>query len=137
MNAMCSIVAYRLTPVSVPEFQVLLDKMLKKRVNDKLRSYWGFVSNGTVVPGASAPHPDLETVVWNVLSRREADQHADLDAVGRSLLVWGWKNKLATSLGMKPAEFTAKRLHKLGIRLEKVSYCSRIYQIPIVELTQN
>jgi hypothetical protein len=37
MNAMCSIVAYRLTPVSVPEFQVLLDKMLKKRVNDKLR----------------------------------------------------------------------------------------------------
>jgi hypothetical protein len=37
MNAMYSIVAHPKTPASVPKFQVLLDKMLKIRADDKLR----------------------------------------------------------------------------------------------------
>jgi hypothetical protein len=47
------------------------------------------------------------------------------------MLIWGWKNKLATSLGMKPAEFTAIQLDKLGIELEEVVYCSRVYKLPV------
>jgi hypothetical protein len=37
MNAMYSIVAHPQTPASVPKFQVLLDKILKNGVDDKLR----------------------------------------------------------------------------------------------------
>jgi hypothetical protein len=37
MNAMHSIVAYPTTPASVPKSQVLLDKILKNGVDDKLR----------------------------------------------------------------------------------------------------
>jgi hypothetical protein len=72
----------------------------------------------------------LLVVIWHVLTNREADRDADLNKVGKSMLIWGWQNKLATSLGMKPAEFTAKQLDKLGIRLERVVYCSRVYSLP-------
>jgi transposase len=83
---------------------------------------------------ATAIARKLLVVVWNVLSRHEVDRHADHATVGRSLLIWSWKNKLATSLGMKPIEFTAMQLDRLGIRLEKVTYGSRVYQVPIVDV---
>jgi transposase len=72
----------------------------------------------------------LLVVIWNVLSKREADRDANPNTVGKSMLIWSWKNQLATSLGMKPAEFTARQLDKLGIELEKVVYCSRVYDLP-------
>lgn len=72
----------------------------------------------------------LLVVIWHVLTKREADRDANPNSVGKSMLVWGWKNQLATSLGMKPAEFTARQLDKLGIELEKVVYCSRVYNLP-------
>jgi transposase len=84
---------------------------------------------------ATAIARKLLVVVWNVLSKREMDRHADMNTVGRSLLIWGWKNRLATSLGMKPIEFTAMQLNRLGIRLETVTYCSRVYQVPMVDPT--
>jgi hypothetical protein len=82
---------------------------------------------------ATAIARKLLVVVWNVLYKHEADLHGDLEAVGRSLLLWSWENKLATSLGMKPIEFTARQLDRLGIHLEKVTYCSRVYKVPIVD----
>jgi transposase len=85
---------------------------------------------------ATAIARKLLVVVWNVLYKHETDRHADLEAVGRSLLLWSWENKLATSLGMKPIEFTAKQLDRLGIHLEKVTYCSRVYKVPIVDVTR-
>ncbi len=80
---------------------------------------------------ATAIARKLLVVIWNLLTRRELDRAANPDVVGRSILIWGWKNRLATSLGMKPAEFAGQHLARLGIRLEKIKYCSRLYPLPI------
>ncbi len=80
---------------------------------------------------ATAIARKLLVVIWNLLTRRELDRAANPDVVGRSILIWGWKNRLATSLGMKPAEFAGQHLARLGIRLEKIKYCSRVYPLPI------
>lgn len=80
---------------------------------------------------ATALARKLLVVVWNVLTKREVDRSANPQTVGKSILIWGWQNRLATSLGMKPAEFAGQHLDKLGIRLEKVTYCSRVYKLPI------
>jgi len=53
--------------------------------------------------------------------------------VGRSLWIWGSKNRLATSLGMKRFEFAGKQLHKMGIQLDKIIYCSTVYKVPVAE----
>ncbi len=69
-------------------------------------------------------------VVWNVLSHRAVDRQADLDVVGRSIYIWGAKNRLTSSLGMKRFEFAGKQLHKMGIQFEKITYGSTVYKIP-------
>jgi transposase len=83
----------------------------------------------------------LLIVIWNVLTKREIDRAADLNMVGKSILIWCWKNRLATSLGMKPAEFAGKHLASLGIKLERIKYCSRVYPLPAsdvcIEIRQN
>jgi len=85
---------------------------------------------------ATAIARKLLVVVWNVLTKQEMDREANSEVVGRSLLCWGWKYRLATSLGMKPAEFAGWQLSKLGIQLEKINYCTRVYKIPKVEFVQ-
>jgi hypothetical protein len=50
------------------------------------------------------------------------DREADLEVVDRSTWIWGSKNRLATSLGMKRIEFAGKHIHKMGIKLEKITY---------------
>ena len=82
---------------------------------------------------ATAIARKLLVLVWNVLTKEEVDREADAEAVGRSILTWGLKNRLATSLRMKPAEFTGRQLNKLGIQLDKVEYCTRVYVIPRLE----
>ncbi|HKJ40100.1 MAG TPA: IS110 family transposase, partial [Anaerolineales bacterium] len=82
---------------------------------------------------ATAIARKLLVVVWNVLTKREMDREAIPDKVGASLMDWGVKHRLATSLGIKPAEFTGRQLSKLGIRLEKIKYCTRVYSIPTAE----
>lgn len=86
---------------------------------------------------ATAIARKLLVLVWNVLTKEEVDREADVEAVGRSIMTWGLKNRLATSLRMKPAEFTGKQLSKLGIQLEKVEYCTRVYAIPKLEPAQS
>ena len=81
---------------------------------------------------ATAIARKLLVVVWNVLTRRELDHELRPDKVGASLMDWGVKHRLATSLGIKREEFTAKQLDQLGIQLKKVKYCTRIYPIPII-----
>ncbi|MCG2785189.1 MAG: IS110 family transposase [Anaerolineae bacterium] len=85
---------------------------------------------------ATAIARKLLVVVWNVLSHHEVDRKADLEVVGRSLWIWGSKNRLATSLGMKRIEFAGKQLHRMGIHLEKITYCSTIYKIPATGPTE-
>jgi len=86
---------------------------------------------------ATAIARKLLVLVWNVLAKQEVDREADAEAVGRSFLTWGWKNRLATSLGMKPVEFAGRQLSKLGIQLEKITYCTRVYEIPKREPLQS
>lgn len=83
---------------------------------------------------ATAIARKLLVVVWNVLTKRELDREIRPDKAGASLMDWGVKHRLATSLGMKYEEFTGKQLEKLGIALEKVRYCTRVYSIPNPEL---
>jgi len=82
---------------------------------------------------ATAIARKLLVVVWNVLSHHAVDREADLEFVGRSLWIWGAKNRLATSLGMKRIEFAGKQLKEMGIHLEKITYASTVYQIPVAE----
>ena len=83
---------------------------------------------------ATAIARKLLVVVWNMLSKRELDRELKPDKVGASIMDWGIKHRLASSLGMKPAEFTKKQLDKLGISLERVRCCTRVYSIPNTEL---
>ncbi len=52
--------------------------------------------------------------------------------VGASLMDWATKHRLATTLGMKSAEFTGKQLNRLGIQREKVKHCTKVYAIPVI-----
>lgn len=81
---------------------------------------------------ATAIARKLLVVVWNVLTKQEVDREAKPEAVGASLMNWATKHRLATTLGMKSAEFTGKQLNRLGIQLEKVKYCTRVYPIPSI-----
>jgi len=71
----------------------------------------------------------LLVTIWHILSKREVDRNANHNTVGKSMLIWGWKHGLAVSQGLKPAEFAAQQLDKLGIQLEKIQYCSRVYHL--------
>lgn len=81
---------------------------------------------------ATAIARKLLVVVWNELTKQEVDREAKPEAVGASLMNWATKHRLATTLGMKSAAFTGKQLNRLGIQLEKVKYCTRVYSIPII-----
>jgi transposase len=83
---------------------------------------------------ATAIARKLLVVVWNVLTKRELDREANPDKVGASLMDWGVKHRLATSLGLKREEFTGKQLEKLGIRFAQVKYGTKIYQLLTTEL---
>jgi len=74
----------------------------------------------------------LLVVVWHVLTEQAADREADPDAVARSMMLWGQRNRLAKSLGMTLAEFTRQKLDllKLGYDVEQITFCSRVYALP-------
>ena len=82
---------------------------------------------------ATAIARKLLVIIWNVLTRRELDRAAEPNTVGKSILIWAWKNQLATSLGMKPAEFAGMHLRKMGIQLKRITYCSRVYPVPTLD----
>ena len=85
---------------------------------------------------ATAIARKLLVVVWNVLSHHEVDRAANLENVGRSLWIWGSKNRLASSQSMKRIEFAGEQLHEMGIQLDKITYCSTVYKVPVVEPTE-
>lgn len=62
----------------------------------------------------------LLVTIWHVLTRREADRHADPQAVARSLMTWASLYHLAHSLGIHRLDFVRQRLQLLGL-LDRVS----------------
>jgi transposase len=74
----------------------------------------------------------LLVVVWHVLSKREADRHADLQAVARRLMRWGAYNRVASSLGLKRTAFVRRELDRLqiGQSLETLRFSGRLHRLP-------
>ncbi len=61
----------------------------------------------------------LLVVIWHVLTKKEADHQADVQAVARFFLRWATEHRLARSLKVHRHEFVRQRLASLGL-LEKV-----------------
>jgi transposase len=72
----------------------------------------------------------LLVVVWNVLTYQSADRYAEPNTVAKSMFLWSQRNRLATSLGLKPAEFTSQKLNQLGFEMKQFQYCSKTYVLP-------
>lgn len=67
----------------------------------------------------------LLVIVWHVLTKHELDRKGDPNTAAKSMLVWGWNDRLARRAGMSTGQFANVQLERLGIRLEKIRYCSR------------
>jgi transposase len=61
----------------------------------------------------------LLVVIWHVLTKKEADKQADVQAVARSFFRWASEHGLARSQGIHRHEFVRARLKILGL-LEEV-----------------
>jgi len=57
----------------------------------------------------------LLVTLWHVLTRREADRHADPQAVARALMNWASLHHLARSQGLHRLDFARLHSQRLGI----------------------
>lgn len=74
----------------------------------------------------------LLVVLWHVLTKREVDRHADLQAVARRLMRWGAYHGVASSLGLPRAAFVRRELDRLqiGQSLETLRFSGRLIRLP-------
>lgn len=74
----------------------------------------------------------LLVVVWHVLSKREADRHADQAMVVRTIMSWGRDKSTARRQGLSRMEFVRRELDRLGIGAEVDSFVfnGRTYHLP-------
>jgi transposase len=74
----------------------------------------------------------LLVVLWHVLTKREADRHANLPAVARRLMQWGAYYGVASSLGLKRTAFVRRELDRLqiGQSLETLRFRGRLNHLP-------
>lgn len=73
----------------------------------------------------------LLVAIWHVLTRKQADAHADGQAIVRTLL--RWMERYDTAPGKHPSQGPCLRqyLDQLGLseQVEEVTYSGRIYRI--------
>ena len=74
----------------------------------------------------------LLVVVWHVLSKQEADRHADQALVTRTIMEWARNKSTATRQGLTRVEFVRRELDRLGIGAEMDSFVfnGRTYHLP-------
>ena len=74
----------------------------------------------------------LLVVVWHVLSKQEADRHADQAMVTRTIMEWARNKSTATRQGLTRVEFVRRELDRLGIGAEMDSFVfnCRTYHLP-------
>jgi len=74
----------------------------------------------------------LLVVLWHVLTKHEADRHADLPAVARRLMRWGAYHGVASSLGLPRSAFVRRELDRLqmGQSLETLRFSGRLIRLP-------
>jgi transposase len=73
----------------------------------------------------------LLVVIWHVLTRRVADQHADVEAVARRFTSWGTRYRDAPRQGRSRAAFVRDQLDTVGLGadLETVQYGGKTLDI--------
>jgi transposase len=74
----------------------------------------------------------LLVIIWHVLSKQEADRHADQERVARTIMEWARKKAMATRLGLSRVAFVRRELDRIGIGTEMDSFVfnSRTYHLP-------
>jgi transposase len=74
----------------------------------------------------------LLVIVWHVLSKQEADRHADHERIARTIMEWGRNKSTATRQGLSRVEFVRRELDRLGIgaEMESFEFNSRTYHLP-------
>src|SRR5258708_35002388 len=74
----------------------------------------------------------LLVVVSHVLSKQEADRHADQAMVVRTMMEWARNQSTATRQGLTRVEFVRRELDRLGIGAEMDSFVfnGRTYHLP-------
>jgi len=60
----------------------------------------------------------LLVAVWYVLTHRQVDCHANVDAVARKLMNWATRYRLARRCGMRRGVFVRQHLDQLSIGVE-------------------
>ena len=74
----------------------------------------------------------LLVIVWHVLSKQEADRHADHERIARTIMEWARNKSTATRQGLSRVEFVRRELDRLGIgaEMESFEFNSRTYHLP-------
>jgi hypothetical protein len=74
----------------------------------------------------------LLVVIWHVLSKREADRHAEEGQVARKILRWGYKLKSTGRKTLSGPAFTRLQLDNLGLgeKLTDFKYDGRLISLP-------
>ncbi|GHO68286.1 hypothetical protein KSC_071780 [Ktedonobacter sp. SOSP1-52] len=74
----------------------------------------------------------LLVIVWHVLSKQEADRHADQERVARAIMEWARNKSTARKQGLSRLEFVRCELDWLGIGTEMESFVlgGRTFHLP-------
>ncbi len=73
----------------------------------------------------------LLVAVWYVLTHRQVDCHADVDAVARKLMNWATRYRLARRCGMRRGAFVRRQLDQLGIGMDLDSVLFASHRTPL------
>jgi transposase len=70
--------------------------------------------------------------IWHVLSKQEADRHADQERIARTIMEWARNKSTATRQGLSRVEFVRRELDRIGVGVEMDSFVfnSRTYHLP-------
>lgn len=74
----------------------------------------------------------LLVIIWHVLSKQEADRHADQEKIARTLMEWARNKSTATRLGLSRLAFVRGELDRLGIgtEMERFVFGGRTFHLP-------
>jgi transposase len=74
----------------------------------------------------------LLVIIWHVLSKQEADRHADQERIARTIMEWARNKSTATRQGLSRVEFVRRELDRIGVgaAMDSFVFNSRTYHLP-------
>ena len=78
----------------------------------------------------------LLVTVWHVLTKPEADRHADVDQVAFKLMIWSWKLDNDLRRGLTTRQFVRYHLMRLDLGHDLESIQRGGYNRPIASLEE-